>query len=960
MTVYRKAFFAICIALLMHTAEAQTVAWAKQFTSATRNEGVEMATDAAGNVIIAGYFSGTADMDPGPGVYNLNQPTGGGMYIVKLGGAGNMIWAKQFVSGHILCHALALDAAGNIYTTGFFQRTTDFDPGPGVYNLSLNNSWGADIFISKLDNNGNFVWAKQIIGNYYPDVSDIQIDPSGNVLVGGQFNGTVDFDPGPAVRNMQAVDQDDAFIVKLDNTGNYLWAKQFSGLSYQAVKGLSTDAAGNIYSTGFFNKITDFDPGPGVYNVTTLASATPFISKLDANGGFIWAKQVVITGSYFNAGQAIVADATGNVYITGNFQNPADFDPGPGVFSLTPASQDIFLMKLDATGNFSWAGKVGGAGFEGSVVNLTRDGNGIGNLMLTGMFQETADFDPGPNTFNLTSAGEDDIYIARYTDNGNLITAWRAGSAKQDIGRCAFADATGNIYATGWFYQTVDFDPGPAVANLTAGSNNFNNTYIVKYARCANATSANLTALACNSYTYNGHVYTSSGTYTQLLQNAAGCDSVVTLQLTIGGSVSTANATACDSYLWEGQSYTTSGLYIRQYTDASGCDSIRRLNLTINDRVSTSLSATICEGETFAGYATSGTYINTYTAANGCDSVRTLVLTVKAKRRTTVQATVCQGQAYLGYTIAGTYTNTYPSSNGCDSIRTLILTVNPQRQTLIDTTICEGESYYAAGAAQTTAGEYTDSLHTYLGCDSVIITRLRLRTKPQPNLGPDRSLCAGSVATFNPGVFDAYRWQDGSSVPSFTAGAAGIYWVRVTRNRCMATDTILITAINPVPAHFLPQPDSICSYDKKVLQSSRSYNSYLWSNGSVQSSITVNVPGRYILKVTDANNCTGQDTTQIYSKECLSGVYVPTAFSPNTDGKNDVFKALVHGITLRFSLQVYNRLGQVVFETTDPTSAWDGTHAGNPCAPAAYVWICRYQLVGGTPQLQKGTVLLIR
>ncbi len=952
--------WAMLIALAAHT---QTLAWAKQFTTAATSSGVDMVGDASGNIYITGYLSGTVDMDPGPGIYNLSQPAGNtGVYIAKLDAVGNFVWAKQFTYGNVIIHAIAIDAAGNVYTTGFFQQTTDFDPGPGVYTLSPTYFSGSNIFISKLDNNGNFVWAKQIggNGNYYPSPEDIQIDPQGNVLVGGHFDGIIDFDPGPAVQNMQAVDREDAFVVKLDNGGNYIWAKQFGGLNGQKVWGLYTDAASNVYTTGGFQSTTDFNPGSGVYNLTTgINDYETFVSKLDANGGFVWAKQVANINSGSNNGFAIQGDATGNLYICGTFLAAADFNPGTSTFNITPAGQDIFLMKLDASGSFGWAGKVGGPGNDGGRVNLTLDGTGSGSVILSGNFQQTANFDFGTAMFPLTSAGQEDMFIARYTTSGSLVTAWRIGSPVVDVIYSVLTDATGNLYATGSFFQTVDFDPGPGITNLTSGGL-YNNAFIAKYTRCSNITTASVTAAACNTYTYNNQVYTSSGTYTQVLQNAIGCDSIITLHLTIGGSVNTTTVTACDSYVWEGQTYTTSGLYTRQYTDVGGCDSVRKLALTIRNRVSTTVTTSICEGQTYLGNTASGTYTNTFIGANGCDSIRTLVLTVKPKARSAVQATICEGGTYEGYTTSGTYNNTFIAANGCDSIRTLVLIVTPRTHTAVEVAICEGETYFAAGAAQSAAGLFRDTFHTYLGCDSIVTTRLTVHARPQPNLGADRSICAGAVATFNPGTFQSYLWQDGSTSPVFSSSAVGTFWVTVANTNCTATDTVRITAIYPLPSRFLKKADSICSYETIVLQPAITYQSYAWSTGATQSSITVASPGIYVLKVTDNKGCTGADTTVIARKNCISGVYIPTAFTPNADGSNDVFRAMVYGVPLLFRLQVYNRYGQLIFDTKDPNKGWDGTWQGTPCTSGAFAWVCQYQLEGSQPMMQKGTVTLIR
>ncbi|HMI79437.1 MAG TPA: hypothetical protein VK484_11635, partial [Ferruginibacter sp.] len=140
----------------------------------------------------------------------------------------------------------------------------------------------------------------------------------------------------------------------------FKWAKQFAGtsvLSYGRGMAIETDTNGNVYSVGIFTGTIDFDPGPGVFNLTP-SSTDVYISKLDASGNFLWAKQ--ITGSFGTLTRSFSLDRDLNIYVTGTFQAVVDFDPGPGVFSLTANGvADVFILKLTADGNFLWAKQIG-------------------------------------------------------------------------------------------------------------------------------------------------------------------------------------------------------------------------------------------------------------------------------------------------------------------------------------------------------------------------------------------------------------------------------------------------------------------------------------------------------------------------------------------------------------------------------------------------------------------------
>jgi hypothetical protein len=175
--------------------------------------------------------------------------------------------------------AMKTDVAGNIYTTGKFEGTVDFDPGAGVFNLVASNSF-YDIFVSKLDAAGNFVWAKKM-GGAEDDVSyGITIDASGNVYTAGYFSLTADFDPGAATYNLVSSGSNDIFISKLDFNGNFVWAAKMGGPNFDYASSVAVDALQNVYATGRFLGVADFNPGAGVFNLTSVGSSDMFVVKL--------------------------------------------------------------------------------------------------------------------------------------------------------------------------------------------------------------------------------------------------------------------------------------------------------------------------------------------------------------------------------------------------------------------------------------------------------------------------------------------------------------------------------------------------------------------------------------------------------------------------------------------------------------------------------------------------------
>jgi gliding motility-associated-like protein len=170
----------------------------------------------------------------------------------------------------------------------------------------------------------------------------------------------------------------------------------------------------------------------------------------------------------------------------------------------------------------------------------------------------------------------------------------------------------------------------------------------------------------------------------------------------------------------------------------------------------------------------------------------------------------------------------------------------------------------------------------------------------------------------------------------------------------------VINEILPLPKNFIPKDTSICSYGTINLNAPGGFKNYLWSNNSNASFITVDQPGTYSLQVTDYNLCTATETVMVTLKQCMTGFYIPNAFTPNNDGRNDVFKPMIFGNVIRYSFVVYNRWGQKVFESNDLSKGWNGTFHGTNSDADVFVWICSYQFAGGNIENKKGTVMLMR
>jgi hypothetical protein len=456
------------------TVQAQNLNWAAAFGGSTFAAGKAIATDPSGNVYSTGYFYGTSDFDPSLGTVSFTAAPAFGcdLYISKLNANATLGWAKQISSdGNDYGTGIAVDqTSGDVYVTGWFHGPTDFDP--GVDSFIVNAPAADALFVLKLDAAGDFVWVRTLEGSSSYGLA-IALDATGNVVIGGNFDGTVDFDPGTGAANATATASLDAFVLQLDANGNHLLDLQFGGTGYDEVLAIAVDGSGNMYVTGGFDGTIDIDLGTGTTSYTADGSDI-YVSKFDNVGNLVWGGQMGGPGSEF--GKAIGVDGSGNVYMTGKFTGTVDFDPGSGGTSYTADGfSDAFLTRLDANGNLIWATKVGGPGLdEGTALTI----DALGSIVWTGGFQDTVDFEIGGGVTNLNNELGTDIFVAKYNPNLSFGWAKNMGGNGTDWGYAIALDGNDNVCLTGQFTDQCDFDPNAGTANLTSLGEN--DIYVMK------------------------------------------------------------------------------------------------------------------------------------------------------------------------------------------------------------------------------------------------------------------------------------------------------------------------------------------------------------------------------------------------------------------------------------------------------------------------------------------------
>ncbi len=719
------------------------------------------------------------------------------------------------IADKVISYDVATDEMGNVYTTGSFTGTVDFNPGAEVFNLTAEGF--EDVFISKFDINGHFVWAYSF-GSADTNESgkDIEIDALGNVFLLGAFRGEVDFDPGSGVYTLTSEADLNNFILKIDGSGSFIWATKTTS----STEAITIDGDGNVYSTGGFYSDQDFDPGPEVYNLSSNGSQDIFISKLNNDASLAWTK--VIGGGSYDGGTSIVVDNDNNVYTIGYFRKLfnglVDFDPGPGEFFLEAGDLDLFILKLNGEGDFIWAKRAGGQHVtrrvNGEDVALDADGN----LYITGTFNgPNIDFNPGPGIYHLsTFFSKENLFILKLDEQGDFtwVKAIGYGTSSNILwskfnSSAIDLDVHNNVYVTGSFYDEADFDPGFGTHHLSASGYN---TYILKL---------NENGV----FHWGGSLLATSGDEEDDIGHAIALDT------------------------W-GNIYTT-GSFSKQTDFDPG---VETHELTPN-----SVNAFLHKmRQQPCGIGPSITSENsTYTVCTGSPI--------------TLKATLPDDVTGFSYS--------WSSGPTADSI-----VVTPS----VNTTYTVEVSYSPGCMASTSVDvNVVDELPVSVSGDTIV--------------------CMDEILLLEASGGDSYSWNNGAttSAISIIATESETYLVTVTdSNGCSGIDSVHVL-VNSLPDLTIAGGTNIalCPDDAYTIQAEGVWNSYLWSTAETTSSIVVDNEGSYTVTVTGDNNCTTSETVTISNYPLIPTTYLQGAYCAGSsgfffEGDGQSYSQGVHNITL--------------------------------------------------------------
>jgi hypothetical protein len=411
---------------------------------------------------ITGVFSTTVDFDPGPGIVNKTSAGAYDCFIVKYTDDGTFQWVRAWGgSDYDGVSDIAIDASDNIFVCGSFRGTCDFDPGGGVFNVT--SAGYNDAYLLKLDPYGDLHWVKTWGGTDFDNAAYVEVTDT-RINIFGRFKGESDFDPGPGTVIRTSNGSDDVFLSFFDLNGNLLYNGTWGSSKAESHSGMELNQDNGVFVSGWFEETVDFDLGPGTTEATSNGEADCFIAEYNSSLELQSLKTFGGLEDDFSANTT--TDSQGNLIIGGAFSDEVDFDPSSGEdIHTSNGGYDAFISKYDSAGNYVFTKTFGNIFMDNSYDVATDSAN---NIIIAGGFWGTCDFDPGPGVVERTAESDADIYVLKLNSSGIFNWIYTASGSFYNLATNVTTDESGYIYTVGYFWVTVDFEPGPGITERTS------------------------------------------------------------------------------------------------------------------------------------------------------------------------------------------------------------------------------------------------------------------------------------------------------------------------------------------------------------------------------------------------------------------------------------------------------------------------------------------------------------
>ena len=613
----------------------------------TYNSADQAVIDSEGNIVSASIFTGTVDFDPSSAIQKDSSFYS--VAIQKFDTYGNLIWHTTIDTANgqpysINLKAITTDANNNIYITGIWKGTIDFDPGPG---RQIRQTGFYQTFVLKLNSNGQYV--DVVSTNHNSGIAGvcrvfaIEYHQDGSVVLGGSFDGTIDFNPRIAQNILtNSGNKHNSFILKLDTLLNYQWVYSIDSAYYsRGAVDISIGTQGEIYCLGQFLGEVDFDFSTSTQTLhSNRSDPSNYLLKLNSSGQFMWAIQIRDTLMGGVDARNITHEVGNKLYCSGLFEGSPTINSVNTSFGLSSLGDiDVFVMQINSSGQVNWVKQYGGTNSQGST-DIAIDK--YKNVYTVGFFEDHIDLDPGSSSVNYIANGSD-AYLQKLDSNGNYLWSNVFSGADVEYVKSVFVDKCGQLAISGLFSSNANIQSGLVLSSA------LNTTQAFFAFKNGLSDSIAIHVMACDSFMLDpsSNIYYTSGQYTEVLSNNSGCDSIVILDLEIQEAFNQIDSIfSCKSFYWNvtDSVYNNSGKYYEHFTSKDGCDSIHILDLIVQSDDTTFLDKASCE-EFFwdasnTNYLSSGTYHTTLKSSHGCDSILELNLTI-VPRTGTILDTVC-------------------------------------------------------------------------------------------------------------------------------------------------------------------------------------------------------------------------------------------------------------------------------------------------------------------------------
>ncbi len=392
----------------------------------TYDQSISVKSDSQGNIYHTGYFEGVI-------VFGNDTLVSRGLrdlFVSKLDNQGNYVWAKS-AGGNQSDYGkdLAINSIGEVFVTGYFFGKANFG------DFSLTSSGNSDIFVAKLDSNGNWLWAKNANGGGFDRGNSIVTDTNRNAYVSGYYESTLTF----GSTSLSSAGSKDIFVAKLDTNGNWAWAKSAGSTSSDESYNINIDKNNsNLVITGYFSSSATF----GTTTLSSAGSRDPFVAKINVNGFWVWAKRTGSSNS--DEVTASYIDNNNYIYVGGFYSKSFSIDTAT---LATPSDKDIWIAKMNTNGNWVWAKTLNGTK-DDAIYSITGTND---NIFLSGSFDQN--LSSGSNTINATSGRN--AYYSKFDKNGNTFYLKSINGTPSVDAYCIAVNKDGYPFVVGTFFDKI-------------------------------------------------------------------------------------------------------------------------------------------------------------------------------------------------------------------------------------------------------------------------------------------------------------------------------------------------------------------------------------------------------------------------------------------------------------------------------------------------------------------------